>query len=116
MYRITYIDGHDLKYKKFYTDADSKDAALDALHKKYENFDHQIIDITDCKKLIGDNIKSYADKKDFYISDSEIDLIISMWFPREDITWKEAAEWTADEYESFVYECMGAVTCLRSHK
>lgn len=46
-YLINYIDGHDLKYKSFETDADDRDSAIRHLWDSYQNgdFDHQIIEI-----------------------------------------------------------------------
>jgi len=105
MYKITYIDGNDLKYKKYFTEAGNKEDAIADLRKKYEHlgdFDHQFIEIVDCKKMILDKIRSSADKRDYYVSDSEFDLIISMWFPKADVTWEEAAEWNDEDYQDFV--------------
>ncbi len=45
-YRIAYIDGHDLKYKIFRTQASSREDALGKLWDSYESdFDHQIISV-----------------------------------------------------------------------
>ena len=45
-YKIAYIDGHDLKYKTFTTEADSRDDAISKLWASYESdFDHQIIEV-----------------------------------------------------------------------
>lgn len=45
-FTISYIDGHDLKYKRFTTTAKDKDEAIHKLWESYESdFDHQIIDV-----------------------------------------------------------------------
>lgn len=45
-YKVTYIDGHDLKYKTFTTTAESKEAAVRNMRDSYEaDFDHQIIEV-----------------------------------------------------------------------
>jgi len=45
-YKIQYIDGHDLKYKTFTTDAESREDAISKLWEQYESdFDHRIIDV-----------------------------------------------------------------------
>ncbi len=44
-FHINYIDGHDLKFKTFVTDAADEDDALLKLRKEYEpygDFDHRI--------------------------------------------------------------------------
>ncbi len=43
---IQYIDGHDLKYKTFVTEAASPDDAISKLWEQYtSDFDHRIIDV-----------------------------------------------------------------------
>ena len=45
-WKIQYIDGHDLKYKVFTTEAKDPEEAQVKLWESYESdFDHQIIDI-----------------------------------------------------------------------
>ena len=45
-YKIAYIDGHDLKYKTFTTEAENRDDAISKLWASYESdFDHQIIEV-----------------------------------------------------------------------
>jgi len=45
-YKVTYIDGHDLKYKTFTTTAESKEEAVRKMRDSYEtDFDHQIIEV-----------------------------------------------------------------------
>lgn len=45
-YRINYIDGHDLRYKSFETEAKDKDDALAKLWDQYDcDFDHQIVEV-----------------------------------------------------------------------
>lgn len=50
-YKISYIDGHDLKYKLFETVAEDPEEAIQKLRKSYEaDFDHQIIDVVEVKE------------------------------------------------------------------
>lgn len=52
-FKICFIDGHDLKYKVFKTEARSKDDAMDRFNERYgANFDHQFISIEEDRKLI----------------------------------------------------------------
>ena len=46
-YKINYLDGHDLRYKSFETDAEDRDSAIQNLRDSYENgdFDHQIAEV-----------------------------------------------------------------------
>ena len=48
-YRIQYIDGHDLQYKTFETEADSVEKALHSLWQQDSpsDFDHQIISVNE---------------------------------------------------------------------
>lgn len=47
MYKITYIDGHDSKYKEKQIDAGSKSEAIERLKALYVgDFDHQYISIS----------------------------------------------------------------------
>ena len=50
-FRIDYIDGHDLKYKTFDTEAENPDDAVSNLWKSYSNgdFDHTIIGILEVR-------------------------------------------------------------------
>lgn len=43
-FKINYIDGHDLRFKSFETDAEDRDQAIKNLRESYVNgdFDHQI--------------------------------------------------------------------------
>ena len=43
-YKINYIDGHDLRFKTFETDAEDRDQAIRNLRDSYVDvdFDHQI--------------------------------------------------------------------------
>ena len=43
-FKINYIDGHDLRFKSFETDAEDRDQAIRNLRESYVNgaFDHQI--------------------------------------------------------------------------
>ena len=43
-FKINYIDGHDLRFKSFVTDAEDRDQAIRNLRESYVNgdFDHQI--------------------------------------------------------------------------
>ena len=43
-FKINYIDGHDLRFKSFETDAEDRDQAIRNLRESYINgdFDHQI--------------------------------------------------------------------------
>ena len=46
IYRVQYIDGHDLKYKTFTVEARSPEEAVSKMRESYEaDFDHQIIDV-----------------------------------------------------------------------
>lgn len=50
LFRIAYIDGYDMKYKTFETEAESKEKALDRLWGKYKDmgdFDHQICEVVE---------------------------------------------------------------------
>lgn len=52
-FKICFIDGHDLKYKVFRTEARSEDDAMDRFNERYgANFDHQFISIEEDRKLI----------------------------------------------------------------
>lgn len=52
-FKICFIDGHDLKYKVFKTEARSEDDAMDRFNERYgANFDHQFISIEEDRKLI----------------------------------------------------------------
>jgi len=46
-YRICYIDGHDLRYKTFVTEAENREAAIKNLRDLYStgDFDHQIASV-----------------------------------------------------------------------
>ena len=51
-YKVAYIDGHDLKYKTFSTEAESRDDAISKLWASYESdFDHQIIEVYEEKEV-----------------------------------------------------------------
>lgn len=42
-FKINYIDGHDLRFKSFETDAENRDQAIRNLRESYtSDFDHQI--------------------------------------------------------------------------
>lgn len=51
-FRINYVDGHDLKYKSFETDAEDRDQAISNLWKSYTfgDFDHRIIEVIEVSK------------------------------------------------------------------
>lgn len=52
-YKICFIDGHDLKYKVFKTEAKSEEDAMDRFNERYgAEFDHQFISIEEERKLI----------------------------------------------------------------
>lgn len=52
-FKICFIDGHDLKYKVFKTEARSEDDAMERFNERYgANFDHQFISIEEDRKLI----------------------------------------------------------------
>lgn len=48
-FKINYIDGHDLRFKSFETDAEDRDRAIRNLRESYVDgdFDHQIESITE---------------------------------------------------------------------
>lgn len=48
-YAIAYVDGFDLRFKIYVTNAENEDDAVDALYKAHSDgdFDHQIIEIKD---------------------------------------------------------------------
>lgn len=47
-YKVSFIDGHDLKYKEFFTEAENKTQAIENTFQRYgANFDHAIIDVID---------------------------------------------------------------------
>ncbi len=51
-YTISYIDGHDLKYKRFVTVAATREEAISNLWDSYSSdFDHQIIDVAESKEV-----------------------------------------------------------------
>lgn len=54
-YTISFIDGHDLKYKVTHYEARSLNKAMHLFYKDYgANFDHSIIDIVEnCMKKVG---------------------------------------------------------------
>ena len=46
IFRINYIDGHDLRYKSIEVPAESEESALDALWDMYDaDYDHQIVEV-----------------------------------------------------------------------
>ena len=48
-FKISYLDGHDMRFKTFETEAASKEEALNALREKYKpaDFDHQINEVVE---------------------------------------------------------------------
>ncbi len=48
-FKISYLDGHDMRFKTFETEAASKEEALNALQEKYKpvDFDHQINEVVE---------------------------------------------------------------------
>lgn len=57
-YRINYIDGHDMRYKSFETNAETSEDAVSALWDKYQaNFDHRIIEIIPLGKTVPANMR-----------------------------------------------------------
>ena len=51
-YKVTYIDGHDLKDKTFTTPAASPEEAVQKMRDSYEaDFDHQIIEVYEVKEV-----------------------------------------------------------------
>lgn len=52
LYKVAYIDGHDLKYKTFTTAAESPEDAIRKMRESYEaDFDHQIIEVYEEKEV-----------------------------------------------------------------
>lgn len=53
-YEISYIDGHDLRYKVFATEASSAADAINNLWDSYQDgdFDHQIISVAKDGKTV----------------------------------------------------------------
>lgn len=46
-WKVCFIDGHDLKYKEFITNANTREEAIDNMYLTYGyNFDHSITSIT----------------------------------------------------------------------
>lgn len=57
-YRINYIDGHDLRYKSFETNAETREDAISALWDKYwADFDHQIIEVIALDKAVSPHMR-----------------------------------------------------------
>lgn len=57
-YRINYIDGHDMRYKSFETNAETKEDAISALWDKYwADFDHRIIEVIPLDETVPANMR-----------------------------------------------------------
>ena len=63
---ISFIDGHDMRFKSVFVDAETEDDARSKLYELYGNFDHNISEIREADVRYCPVCEKKVDRSDMY--------------------------------------------------